>query len=193
MAATYNTFFSSKEDTRRVCLDRNMFSLEGSSSPWEKDSIPSQKLSTILALRDNISPMHIISFSSPNKSDLQKELEICQSEKRSLEEQLNTLREKLTHNTNPISQRVFSDNEISIRIKSRKRPIFKVVFEKELYSVCWHGIELGYSVCRDGLLEEVNQTLVFLWRAYVKYTDVEMTRSALKIKRLMQYFFEEIL
>ncbi|MBQ6472591.1 MAG: hypothetical protein IJJ33_11445 [Victivallales bacterium] len=120
---------------------------------------------------------------------MQKELESCQREKKSLEEKLKAL---AMHDTRPILQRVFSDNDISIRVKHGRHPVFKVVFDNELYSVRWHGIDLGYSTYRDGLLEEVNQTLVFLWSAYAKEQSAEMTRSALKIRRLMLDFFEEM-
>ena len=123
--------------------------------------------------------------------DIQRELEICRRENESLKEQLNAMRMILEHSTHPICQRVFSDGGTSIRIKDGRKPVLKVVFENELYSVCWHGIILGYSIYRDGLIEEVNQTLVFLWNSYAQFTG-KMTRSAKKIKRLMQDFFEEI-
>ena len=128
----------------------------------------------------------------PQNEMLLEELKKCKLENSLLQKQVRKLQIQLTHNTCPICQRVFSDGAVTIRIKCGKRPVFKIVFDEELYSVCWHGIELGYSICRDGLLEEINQTLVFLWNEYAKDADCKMTRSALKIKRLMLSFFEEI-
>lgn len=191
LAAWDTSCYTVDEEPQHFCLNNSELSFVRSSSSWETlDNFPSQKLSKTFAVGGSLLPS--ISFSSKIEIALQKELESCQREKKLLEEQLDALHKRLAINTRPIVQRVFSDNDITIRIKKGKHPIFKVIFEKELYSVCWHGIELGFSVCRDGLLEEVNQTLVFLWGAYVRRADVEMARSALKIRHLMQDFFEEI-
>ena len=179
------------EKSQDFRLNNSERSFVRNSSSWEtSDNFPSHRLSKTFAIGGSLLPN--ISFSSKIETPLQKELESCQREKKLLEEQLDALHKKLAINTRPIVQRVFSDNDIAIRIKKGKHPIFKVVFEKELYSVCWHDIELGFSVCRDGLLEEVNQTLVFLWYAYVQQAESNMTKSALKIRKLMQDFFEEI-
>ena len=174
-----------------VGVDRGMISLVRSSSPWEKmDGSLSRIFSTTIAFGNKASSQ--VTFFSSYVANLQKELERCRNEKKLLEEQLQGLRRRFERNTHPVRQRVFFDNEISIRIKKNRNPVLKVVYENEFYSVCWHGIELGCSICRDGLLEEINQTLVFLWRSYVKTSDDNMTRSALRIRYLMQNFFEEI-
>ena len=187
----YDTSLYPKENARQVCLEHDMFSFEGNSSPWEKiDYTTSQNFSTTLAPRDKILP--VISFSSRTKSNLQKELENCQHEKKLLEDQLDVLRKALEHNICPICQRVFSDRETSIRVKCGKRPVFKVFFANNIYFATWRNIQLGCSICRDGLIEEVNQTFIFLWNEYAKDTTSLMTASALRIKKLMQYFFEEI-
>ena len=93
--------------------------------------------------------------------------------------------------TEAIAMRVFSDGDTSIRIRHGKNPVIKVAFEDGMFSATWRRNILGYSTLRDGLLEEVNQTLVFLWNEYAKSQDC-MTAAAARLKNDLLEFFEEI-
>lgn len=184
------TYF--KDDQLRGSY-RNFTSISANTSSLTQDINTFQAPIRLVAV-DYFSTMAEQSFLKEKKEKevLQRQLEQCKKDKKQLEEQLTFLKRNLAQNTKPIYQRVFSDNGTSIRIKDGRKPRLQVSFDQNYYAVSWHNLELGCSICRDGLLEEVNQTLVFLWSAYVKNTTSQMTRSALKINRLMQDFFEEI-
>lgn len=115
---------------------------------------------------------------------------------RELERENQELRNRITElqrcSTASIKTRAFSDGDTTVRIKPGKNPIFKVTFEDGIYTATWGKRILGYSSLRDGLLEEVNQTIVFLWNEYAVAEPDTMTASARRLRRQLLEVFEEV-
>lgn len=128
-------------------------------------------------------------FKNQRMEELEQENICLRVQNEILQENLQQIQKK---NLSPILQRIFYDGSTAIRVKSSKRPVFKVCFEDNLYVAYWRGINMGYAPFRDGLLEEFNQTVIFLWREYAKDDTSTMTTAALRLKHRMLEYFEEI-
>ena len=114
--------------------------------------------------------------------DMRKELQQCKAQ----------LDSCIKHDITPIMQNVFSDNKITIRLKQGHHPHLAVRFEDGMYMCYWGKRMIGYSPYRDGMLKEVNETLVFLWQEYViAYEKESCARDAIQLHNNLVKNFEE--
>ena len=83
----------------------------------------------------------------------------------------------------------FSDGRLTLRPKPGRLSL-KASFEDGLWTVEWEGCILGYAAGGRTLVEEVAQTLLFLWREYVLVPEEGLTLGAKALRRLLKRAFE---
>lgn len=94
---------------------------------------------------------------------------------------------------NPISMPVFFYKDTTVRIKPGKKITFKVKYEDGLYLVEKKAYSiLAFSITRDGLVSELCEQIVFLWKEFVKNTSSPLTASAEKLRQKLIADFDEI-
>ena len=121
--------------------------------------------------------------------DLAKALQKSAIEAQKYKKQLETC---LQHDLAPLAYMVFHDNDVTIRPRQGRHPRLMVKFEEEMYVCYWGKRIVGYSTHRDGMLKEVNDTMVFLWREYVtRFEAKNCTKDARQLHARLVKNFEE--
>lgn len=96
------------------------------------------------------------------------------------------------HDQTPLMYLIFHDNDVAIRPRQGCHPRLAVKYEDGMYVCYWGKRIVGYSTHRDGMLKEVNDTMVFLWREYVvRFEAKHCTRDAKVLHARLVKNFEE--
>lgn len=112
---------------------------------------------------------------------------------RELREQKKEWDEMKNISLNPISMPVFFFKDTTVRVKPGKKVTFKVKYEDGLYLIEKKAYSiLAFSITRDGLISELCEQIVFLWKEFVKNTSSPLTASAEKLRQKLIADFDEI-
>ena len=110
-------------------------------------------------------------------------------EAKKYKKQLETCRQ---HDLAPVMHLVFHDNDVTIRPRQGRHPRLMVKFEEGMYVCYWGKRIVGFSSHRDGMLKEVNDTMVFLWSEYVtRFEAKNCTKDARQLHTRLVKNFEE--